>query len=81
MSNTEPAWWTWSIPWGQAGLCLDCKVVFSCRNGTCPKCGGEGWLLLSSREKKKGQDSPPKTSPGPTHGETEGQDYTRQEEE
>jgi hypothetical protein len=35
------------IPEQETALCLDCQVVFSIRQRSCPKCGGEGMWLIS----------------------------------
>jgi len=36
-----------SIREEETALCLDCCVAFNVRNRTCPKCGGEQFLLTA----------------------------------
>ena len=48
-----------SIREEETALCLDCHVIFSIRNRSCPKCDGEQFWLIANW--KKGAS--PKTTP------------------
>jgi hypothetical protein len=42
-----------SIREDETALCLDCRVYFSIRNRTCPKCDGEHFWLTANWKKQE----------------------------